>query len=114
MHTEVDVPNPSRVLIPGLYAEATLRLEHKSDALVVPLQAVNQNGQQATVLVAGPDNKIQERKITLGLQTASDTEVVAGLSAGDRVVVSDRSALKPGMDVKPQIVQLEQYQGGDQ
>jgi hypothetical protein len=36
------------------------------------------------------------------------------LSEGDRVVVSDRSALKPGMDVKPQVVQLEQYQGGDQ
>jgi RND family efflux transporter MFP subunit len=114
MHTEVDVPNSSRVLIPGLYAEATLRLEHKSDALVVPLQAVNQSSQQATVLVAGPDNKIQERRITLGLQTASDTEVLAGLSEGDRVVVSDRSALKPGMDVKPQVVQLEQYQGGDQ
>jgi RND family efflux transporter MFP subunit len=112
MHTEVDVPNLSRVLIPGLYAEAELRLEHKNAALVVPLQAVKQTNQQATVLVAGPDNKIQERKITIGLQTASDAEVVAGLSEGDRVVVSDRSALKPGMEVKPQVVQLEQYQGG--
>ena len=112
MHTEVDVPNTSRVLIPGMYAEATLTLEHKNDALVVPLQAVNQNGQQTTILLVDHDNKIQERKIALGLQTASDAEVVAGLNEGDRVVVSDRSGLKPGMDVKPQAVQLEQYQSG--
>ena len=39
MHTEVDVPNPAHVLMPGLYAEATLTLEHKNNALVVPLQA---------------------------------------------------------------------------
>ena len=29
MHTEVDVPNPSHVLMPGLYAEATLTLERQ-------------------------------------------------------------------------------------
>jgi RND family efflux transporter MFP subunit len=113
MHTEVDVPNPLRVLIPGLYAEATIWLEHKNDALTVPLQAVSQTGDHATVLIVDASNKIAERKVTLGLQTSSDAEVSAGLWEGDRVVVSDRSALKPGMDVKPQIVQLEQYQGGN-
>jgi RND family efflux transporter MFP subunit len=113
MHTEVDVPNPSRVLIPGLYAEATIRLEHKNDALTVPLQAVSQTGDRATVLIVDASNKIAERKVTLGLQTSSDAELSAGLREGDRVVVSDRSALKPGMDVKPQVVELEQYQGGN-
>src|SRR5208283_1804279 len=44
MHTEVDVLNPQRVLLPGLYAEATIRLEHKESALAVPLQAVDHNG----------------------------------------------------------------------
>jgi RND family efflux transporter MFP subunit len=37
MHTEVEVLNPSHVLMPGLYAEATLTLERKNDALVLPL-----------------------------------------------------------------------------
>ena len=36
MHTEVDVPNPNRVLVPGLYAEATITLEKKNNALAVP------------------------------------------------------------------------------
>ena len=42
MHTEVDVPNPDRILVPGLYAEATITLEKKNNALAVPLQAVSQ------------------------------------------------------------------------
>lgn len=105
MHTEVELLNPNRVLIPGVYAEATLTLERKNDALVVPLQAVNQTGDQTTIFLVDPDNKLQERKITLGLQTANDAEVLAGLNEGDRVVVSDRSALKAGMEVKPQVVQ---------
>jgi len=112
MHTEVNVPNPSHVLMPGLYAEATLTLEHKDSALVVPLQSVNQSGEQATILLVDPNNILQERKITLGLQTATDAEVLSGLNEGDRVVVSDRSGLKAGLHVKPQVVEVLQYQSG--
>jgi hypothetical protein len=45
------------------------------------------------------------------LQTATDAEVLSGLSEGDQVVVSDRSGLKPGEFVRPQIVELIEYQG---
>jgi RND family efflux transporter MFP subunit len=106
MHTEVDVPNPSHVLIPGLYAEATLDLERKNDALVVPLVAVNQSGNQGTVLVVDQSNHLLERQVKLGLQTPSEAEVLEGLNVGDKVVVSDRSGLKAGMLVKPQAVEL--------
>ena len=44
MHTEVDVPNPDHLLIPGLYAEATMTLDQKGNALAVPLQAVDHEG----------------------------------------------------------------------
>ena len=113
MHTEVDVLNPSHSLMPGLYAEATLTLERKNSALVLPLQAVNQAGDQATIFLVDPNNTLQERKIVIGLQTATDAEVLSGLNEGDRVVVSDRSALKAGMHVKPQVVEVLQYQTGN-
>jgi RND family efflux transporter MFP subunit len=113
MHTEVDVPNPSRKLMQGLYAEATLTLERRGDALVVPLEALNKSGsgEQADILLVDGNDGIQQRKITLGMQTATDAEVVAGLNEGDRVVVSDRSGLKAGMHVKPQTVDVLQYRG---
>jgi RND family efflux transporter MFP subunit len=113
MHTEVDVLNPSHALMPGLYAEAILTLERRNSALVVPLQAVNQAGGQATILLVDPNSTLQERKITLGLETAADAEVLSGLNEGDRVVVSDRSGLKAGLRVKPQAVEVLQYQAGN-
>jgi len=113
MHTEVDVLNPAHVLMPGLYAEAILTLERKNSALVVPLQAVNQAGGQATIFLVDPNSTLQERKITLGLETATDAEVLSGLNEGDRVVVSDRSGLRAGLHVKPQEVEVLQYQTGN-
>jgi hypothetical protein len=48
----------------------------------------------------------------IGLQAAGDAEVLSGVTAGDRVVVSDRSSLKPGIEVQPQPVQGLEYQAG--
>jgi RND family efflux transporter MFP subunit len=110
MHTEVDVPNPGGTLMPGLYAEATLMLDRKDRALAVPLQAVNHEGDQATVYLVGQDARIEDRRVTLGLETASDAEVLSGLSAGDKVVVGDRAGLKPGQVVRPKTVAVVEYQ----
>lgn len=106
MHTEVDVPNPGHMLMPGLYAEATLTLERKQGVLAVPLQALNQEGQATTVTVVNPVNRIENREVILGLQTATDAEVISGLRQGDKVVVSDRSSLKPGELVRSRPVEL--------
>ena len=110
MHTEVDVPNLDHVLIPGMYAEAALSLERKRDTLFVPLQAVNHEGEQTAVYAVNQGNKIEDRKIALGLQTASDAEVISGLDEGDLVVVSDRSGLRTGQEVRPRVVEMLQYQ----
>ena len=111
MHTEVDVQNPNHLLIEGMYAEATLRLEHKDAALVVPLQAVDHQGDRTTVLVVDPANRIEERNVTLGIQNAGFAEVLAGVTDGEQVVISDRGALKPGQEVRPKTVDLLNYQG---
>ena len=109
MHTEVDVPNPQRLLIPGVYAEATLALDRKGDALVVPLQAVNQGNDRASVLIVNASNQIEERQVTLGIQTENEAEVLAGLNLGDQVVISDRSGLKPGQSVRPKLIEAATY-----
>ena len=110
MHTEVDVPNPKGVLIPGVYAEATLALDRKGDTLCVPLQAINQKGNAASVLVVDPSNTIQQRDITLGIETEDYAEVIKGLNEGDQVVVSDRSGLHPGEAVRPKLTEAATYQ----
>ena len=114
MHTEVDVPNPGRLLMPGMYAEAMLSLEAKDNVLSVPLETLNQEGNQTTVDVVSPDNKVELRVVTVGLETSTDAEVVSGLAEGEPVIVSDRSGLRPGQEVRPQAVQMLQYHGEGQ
>jgi len=114
MHTEVDVRNPDRVLVPGLYAEADMTLENKADVPTIPLQAVNHEADKTTVFVVDSGGELEDRTVTLGLQTATDAEVVAGLREGEQVVVSDRSGLKKGEKVMPQIVQIMQYHESNQ
>jgi RND family efflux transporter MFP subunit len=114
MHTEVDVPNPQRVLLPGLYADATITLEHKENTVAIPLQAVDRSADTTLVDVVAPSNKIATRTVVLGIQTATDAEVVSGLKEGELIVVSDRSSLKAGQEVKPKMVELTQYQNPEE
>ncbi|HXJ87538.1 MAG TPA: efflux RND transporter periplasmic adaptor subunit [Candidatus Binatia bacterium] len=109
MHTEVDVRNPGHVLVPGLYAEADLILEHKEDIPTIPLQALNHDGDKTTVFVVNANDQLEDRPVGLGIQTANDAEVVAGLHESEMVVVSDRAGLRPGEKVSPQVVQVMQY-----
>jgi D-alanyl-D-alanine carboxypeptidase len=64
------------------------------------------------VYVASPAGKVEDRVVTMGLETSTDAEVVAGLAEGESVIVSDRSGLSPGEEVRPQVVQMLQYHGG--
>ena len=99
MDTEVDVPNPSLVLIPGMYAEVNLTLDRRKPALAIPVIAVDwisdsrggavQSGQ---VMVVTPNNRVEMRKVELGIETANQVEVRSGLNEGDMVVLSGRAA----------------------
>jgi len=114
MHTEVDVPNPQHTLLPGLYADATIQLEHKQDALAVPIQAIDRNGDRTSVDVVDASNNIEIRSVVLGIQTANDAEVLSGLMEGDMVVVSDRSSLRAGQTVQAKAVDLMQYRSPEE
>ena len=114
MHTEVDVRNPDHLLVPGLYAEADLTLEHKEDIPTIPLQSLNHEGDKTTVFVVNGNDELEDRPVSLGIQTANDAEVVAGLHEGEMVVVSDRTGLKTGEKVAPQVTQVMRFEDGSQ
>jgi RND family efflux transporter MFP subunit len=105
METEVDVPNPNLVLVPGMYAEVDLTLEHHNDVLAIPTEAVGGSEKQPLVyVVAG--QKIEVRPVTIGLQTATLAEVRSGLHDGEFVVIGNRSQLTAGQQVVPKETQL--------
>ena len=113
MHTEVDVPNPQRILLPGVYAEADLRFDQKENIPAIPVQALNHEGDKTSVFVVGADGTVERRPVVVGIQTSSDAEIVSGLTEGDQVVVSDRAGLKPGEKVRTQVVAVPAYNHED-
>lgn len=109
MHTEVDVPNPKGQLVPGLFAEADLQLDHKENIPSVPVQALSHRGGQTSVFVVTPDGTLEQRPVEIGLQTSSDAEIVSGLNEGEQVVISDRGSLKPGEKVVSKETTVPEY-----
>jgi RND family efflux transporter MFP subunit len=105
MIVEVDVPNPTDIFKAGMYASVTLSTQDAEGVLAVPLQALLA-GDTLSILVVGSDNIIEERKVVVGMRTASLAEIRSGLSEGDLVVVGDRSGLVPGVTVTPKVVDL--------
>jgi RND family efflux transporter MFP subunit len=101
MHTEVDVQNPNRSVVQGMYAEVSLVLMHKDSALTVPMQAVVRNGEDATVLVVNGQNRIEERRVRLGLESNNRIEILSGLREGERVLIGSRSEFRVGDRVEP-------------
>ena len=106
MLTEVDVPNRDLSLSPGMYAETTIQLQQKNDTLILPAQAVVQNGDpssvnQPYVLAVDATNHVEKRNVTLGIQTSNRVEITSGLQAGDNVIASGQPGYQPGEVVSP-------------
>jgi multidrug efflux pump subunit AcrA (membrane-fusion protein) len=72
MDTEVDVPNPSLVLIPGMFAEVDLTLERHPSVVSIPVMAVDRDagdgfGETAAgrVMVVTPSHRVESRQVSL-------------------------------------------------
>ena len=102
MHTEVEVPNPAFEIVPGMYATVEIPLHTVANALTVPVQAVETSGETSgSVLVVGTDNRIEKRDVTIGVQSATEVEILTGLRENERVIFGEQSQYKPGELVNP-------------
>lgn len=103
MDTEVDVPNPGLVLLPGMYAEVDLTLARHNRVLTIPTAAVDPNRQ---VMVVAAGNRVELRTLDLGLESPDRIEVKRGLSEGDLVVIAGRGGLEAGEEIKPKVTAM--------
>ena len=106
MHTEVDVPNPKFELVPGMYASVKIPLRTVNGVLTVPVQAVQSSGTgEGTVLIVNSSNHLERREVKLGLQTATDAEVLSGLAENETVVFGEQNQFREGQLVTPKLVE---------
>jgi len=111
MRTEIDVPNPNLELVPGMYAYASLVLEQHRQALTVPVQALEHEGDRVSVLRVGPTGILERVPVQLGLQTPDRAEVLGGLAEGDLVVVGSHADLQAGERVQVRLVEQTVAEG---
>jgi RND family efflux transporter MFP subunit len=92
---EIEVPNPTNRLKPGMYARVALRVADKPNALTVPRTAVVTRGNAQVVYVVD-GNVARQRQIELGIQGPERVEVTSGLREGERIVTTGAAALQDG------------------
>ena len=92
-----EVPNPERLLFPGLYVRVQLEQARFEHALLVPQQAVTRNSQGDTVLVVAADGSFAPRPVQVGPSQGSNWIITGGLNAGDQVIVDGVMKLRPGV-----------------
>jgi RND family efflux transporter MFP subunit len=106
MDTEVDVTNPSFILVPGMYAEAVITTDRRDGALSIPLTAVVTQDQKSSAYIVNADGRIEDRPLKLGIETPLKVEVLSGLQPGDLVVTGGRGLIRPGMKVQPKLIAM--------
>ncbi|KUF21828.1 efflux RND transporter periplasmic adaptor subunit [Xanthomonas phaseoli] len=95
------VPNPERVLLPGMYVTAKLSMAVDEQAILVPQQAISRNSKgEALAMVVGSDHKVAQRVLTTGDAIGDKWVVRQGLKAGDKVIVQGLQKVSVGAEVK--------------
>lgn len=86
-------------LQPGMFGRLGINYDQRADALVVPRNALLEDGGQPAVYVVR-DGKAQRTTLKLGYDDAGWIEVRDGLKAGEEVVIAGKAALREGSAVQ--------------
>ena len=100
MVVELQTPNEVGELLPGAYAQVTLKLTGETGFYTIPANALLFRAEGAAVGVVHPDGKVEIRKITINLNQGNTLQIAGGLSGTDQVIVNPSDSLADGMSVK--------------
>jgi RND family efflux transporter MFP subunit len=97
------VPNPERVLLPGMFVREEIDEGVRKDAVLAPQQGVSHDQRgEPNALIVGPDNVVELRILQVDRAIGDQWVVNSGLNSGDRVIVEGIQSAKPGTKVVPE------------
>ncbi len=102
----VEVANPDLVLRPMMDVTVSANLVDAADAILAPVESVLHSGERALVVVAADDGLFEPRAVVLGSTAGDLQQVTAGLSPGERVVVSSQFLIDSESNLKAAVAQL--------
>ena len=97
-----EVPNPTGLLLPGMYVRVRLEQAETPTGIVVPQQAVTRGTIGDSVMVVGADGKVAPRPVKVGAAAEGGSWVILeGLQTGELVMVDGFQKLRGNAPVKP-------------
>jgi RND family efflux transporter MFP subunit len=98
---EVQVPNESGVLLPGMYAQVELSSSRANPPLLIPSDALIVRADGAQVAVVQRDHRVHLQKVEVGRDYGDRVEVMSGLREGDSVIANPGDVVREGVEVDP-------------
>ena len=97
----LDLENPPENLMAGMTGEMNIITGSHENALLLPTRAIVVD--QALIVRHGI---VQSRTVQVGYRTLDFSEILAGLSEGDRAILSDQDKLRPGKLVRQRVAKI--------
>ncbi len=99
---ELDVGNANHEILPYSYGEVSLRGNNAAKVLALPSNTVLFRAQGLQVGIVGPDSKVDLRPVKVGRDFGQTVEILAGVTAADRVIINPTDSLVNGTQVRVQ------------
>jgi RND family efflux transporter MFP subunit len=96
---ELDIPNPDRRLVPGLYVQVGFQLQN-SGMSQVPTAALVFSAEGPKVAVVTSDGTVRFQSVTIGRDDGDKVELSSGVSDGDRLILNISNQIVAGEKVR--------------
>ena len=96
------MPNPDRILLPGMFVRATISFGEQDGIYLVPQRAVTFNADgNPTAYFVGPENKVEQRELIAERVVNNSWVVTGGVEPGDQLIVDGLQKIQVGGEVSP-------------
>jgi membrane fusion protein (multidrug efflux system) len=99
MIAEIELANPERKILPGMFARVELAVERRKEVLALPGKAIVIHQDKAFVFVQA-DGTAQKVAVALGTVDGPWTEVTQGLKGDESILLSDGQPLVDAMPIQ--------------
>jgi len=94
----LSIANPDKALKPGMKVQVRLTEAAEEQVVAVPTLSIVREGADSYVFVLNGD-KAEKRKVELGRLNELDQEIISGVKAGEKLIVSGQHQLSDGEQV---------------
>ena len=107
----VEISNPDRLLLPGMYADVAVATGAERPVLAVPDNAIIDTGEHRTVILDLGDGRFEPREVETGRRGDGFTEILSGIAAGDRIVTSANFLIDAESNLKAAMSTMSETEG---